>query len=202
MTASTGILIAGLFFAAAGFAGTLFGSGEKRPGPQPLAQAAVRMGLTIVCGAAGAFAASRALPVDRIVVAAAVMASLSAAVYAGAVGRPASFYAVLVPLVVVGLSATLDSAWMALVSGIVAAIPFGISAALFPRSSSVPDALFCALAGATLGLMPAFFVLFGASLATVGVAAWKRRPASTVRFAPYVAAFTLIALLGNLSLAV
>lgn len=198
----TGILIAGLFFAAAGFAGTLFGGGEKRLGPKPLAHAAVRMGLTILCGVAGAFAASRALPVDRIVVAAAVMASLAAAVYAGAASRPASFYAVLVPLLVVGLSAMLDSAWMPLISGVVAAIPFGISALLFPRPSSVPDALFCALAGATLGLGPAFFVLFGASLVSVGVAAWKRRPASTVRFAPYVAAFTLVALLGNLSLAI
>lgn len=202
MTAPVGILIAGLFFAAAGFVATMLGDGEKAPGPQPLAHAALRMMLTVGCGAAGSFAVSRGFAVDRIVVVAAVLASLAAAIYAGATGRPPSFYAALVPLLVVALSAAFDSAWPAIGYGVLAALPFGISALLYPRPSSLCDALFCGLAGATLGLIPAFFVLFGASLAAIGIAAWKHRPASSVRFAPYVAAFTLVGILTNLTLAV
>ncbi len=201
MTAPAGILIAALFFAAAGFVATMLGDGNVT-GRRPLAQAAAQMFVVIACGAAGAFAAGRAVPVDRMIVAAAVMASLAATIYAGASGRSPSLYAALVPLIVVAIAALFDGSWMSLVSGIVAAIPFGISAVLYPRPSSIPDALLCALAGATLGLMPAFVVLFVASLATLGVASWKRCPATAVRFAPYVAGFTLVGILANLSFAV
>lgn len=202
MTAPAGVLIAGVFFASAGFVATMLGDRGKTVGPSPLGHQAVRMVLTVACGAAGAFAASRGLAVDRIVVAAAVLASLAAAIYAGATGRPASFYAALVPLLVVGFSAAFDSAWQAIGYGFLAALPFGISAALYPRPSALSDALFCGLTGATLGLIPAFFVLFCACLVAVGIASWKHRPASSVRFAPYVAAFTLVGILTNLTLAV
>jgi len=202
VTAPAGVLIAGVFFASAGFVATMLGDRGKTVGPSPLGHQAVRMMLTVACGAAGAFAASRGLAVDRIVVAAAVLASLAAAIYAGATGRPASFYAALVPLLVVGFSAAFDSAWQAIGYGFLAALPFGISAALYPRPSSLSDALFCGLTGATLGLIPAFFVLFCACLVAVGIASWKHRPASSVRFAPYVAAFTLVGILTNLTLAV
>ncbi len=202
MTPPAGILAAGLFFAAAGLVATLLSGSARPPGRRPFPEILAQMALTIACGAGGAFAASRALPPDRILVAAAVMASLAAAVYAGATGRALSFYAVLVPLAAVSVAAALDAAWPTLGYGVVAALPFGISAALCPRPAALSDTLLCGLTGVTLGLMPAFFVLFMACLTAIGVARWKHLPASAVRFAPYVAAFTLIGILTSFALVV
>jgi hypothetical protein len=159
------------------------------------------MGLSLVCGFAGAFAASRGLHLTQMTVAGAVIASLAAAVFAGAVGRTPSVAVALVPLGFVCFSAALDGSWSPILAALLAAVPFGICAICFPRPSGRGDALFSAVTGATLGLVPAVFILFVAALAAIVFGRATKATAATLQFAPYVAALTLVGVLTNLALA-
>jgi hypothetical protein len=159
------------------------------------------MCVTLGCAAIGGFAATRGLTPEQTFVSAIVVASLAAAITSknASITRALGLIAVSVTVVVV--AAAFDSMWPAVLSAVFAGLPFLITAPFVPdRHASLLSAAVAALAGASIGITSAYFVLFVACLCAL---VWKnagRRPFATLQLAPYIAAFTLVGILLNMSI--
>jgi hypothetical protein len=207
VNSTTAIAIAGAAFAAGTFLSTsLLGEtarfdktapfGERNGLSPPWVRSFARMALCLMSGLGGAFAIARGWSFIQLVVAGVMVCSLAGASYAGTGAGRRSNYAAVTSLVFVGVVSAFAADWSSLLAGVLAAVPFALGALLFPRPAALTDILFSALAGLSLGLLPAVFVLFVAAAAVMGFL--RLRPATkakAVAFAPFIAGANFVAVI-------
>jgi len=158
--------------------------------------------VTIGSAAIGSFAESRDLSLLQAVASALVVTALAGAICADRAAPGALvLYVCTVPVGFVIFSAALDSMWPAVFSALLAAVPFLLTALLVAdRSASLLNAAVAAIAGASIGASSAFFVLCAASICALAFAKIGRHSLAKLRLAPYIAAFTLLGILLNMSI--
>jgi len=159
------------------------------------------VGTTDGTDAIGAFAASRRLTPAELLASAVLVGALAAA----SVPSPRSnrsLAIVAAAFAIVAVAARLDGMWWTLGGAAVASAPFfGTVPFVRDRRTSMFDGCVAAIAGIALGgPASAIVVLFCACLAAIGYVKFARRPSSCARFAPYIAGFTLAAVLVQVAL--
>ena len=189
------IAIAGAAFGIAALAATTYANPAHRFRFRPLAA-------TLVAASVGAFGASRALTPEQLAACALVTCAFAIAFTCAQRGIGSrAFIAVAVALAVVAFAIALDGLWLPLVAGIVASLPFGLTALMTKhRERPLFDAMLAALAGLTLGFVSAYLVLFVACLTAVGFGKIRRVALADIEFAPAISAFGAAGLLINVSL--
>lgn len=156
---------------------------------------------TLGCGAIGAFTATRGLTLEQSAISAVAVAGLAAAITSKRSATPRTLVVLAAAAFAVILAAALDSMWPAVLSAALAGLPFLFVAAFVPeRRASLLSATVACLAGASIGITSAFFVLLAACLCALAWRNVNRRSLSTLQLAPYIAAFTLFGILLNMSI--
>ena len=189
------ISIAGAAFGIAALAATTYAHPNHRFGLRPLAA-------TLVAASVGAFGASRGLNPEQLAASALVTCAFAIAFARGERGIGSrAFIAVAVALGIVAATIALDGLWLPLAAGVVASLPFGLTALMTEhRERPLFDAMLAALAGLTLGFVSAYLVLFVACLAAVVAGKFRRVATADIEFAPAISAFGAAGLLINVSL--
>ncbi len=186
---------AGLAFGATALALMLAGAKPEAARSASVSRTLWQIVLCFGCGFTGAFAVSRGWDAAHVVLAGTVVCPLAVAAYAGTRGRCPSARVALGPVVFVCLASAAAGDFQTILAGALAAIPFGVGALLFPRPAAFTDALYSAVAGAALGLIPAVFVLLFAALAAIVLAKVRSTPGPAIMFSPLIAGVTLVAVL-------
>ncbi len=159
------------------------------------------MCVTLGSAAIGCFAQTRELTLLQSAASALIVAALAGAI---AAERPALgslvLYVSAIPLGFVVFSAALDSMWPAILSALLTGAPFLLTAFLIAdRGATLLSAAVAALAGASIGVTSAFFVLCAACICALAFAKLRGRSSARPEFAPYIAGFTLFGILLNVS---
>lgn len=204
MTASpAAVLLAAVFFATVAFAATVaVGEWPLNASARPSARQMGQMLVTIGAAAIGAFAASRRLTPAELLASAVLVGALAAASVPASPRSNRSLAIVAAAFAIVAVAAMLDGMWWTLGGAAVASAPFfGTVPFVRDRRTSMFDGCVAAIAGIALGgPASAIVVLFCACLAAIGYVKFARRPSSCARFAPYIAGFTLAAVLVQVAL--
>ena len=159
------------------------------------------MAVTLGCAVIGGFAATRGLTLEQTVVSAVVVAGLAAAITSRQSSTTRALALIAVSVSIVIGAAAYNAMWPAIVSAMLAGLPFLLSALFVPdRRAGLLSAAVATLAGASIGITSAFFVLLVACLCALVWTRVGRNSAATLPLAPYIATFTLVGILLNMSI--
>jgi hypothetical protein len=159
------------------------------------------MCVTLSSIAVGCFTATRGLTLPQTAATALIVAALAATISAPRTASRELLLAIsTIPVGFVVFAAALDAMWPAVFSALFAALPFLVTAAFVAdRNASFQDAAIAALAGVSIGITSAFLVLFVALLCALVWSRAGRGSIAPLRLAPYIAAFTLVGILLDMS---